>query len=330
MHYKAKDFVNGIHFSANIMQGLNMSDLSSNKLQFIRDLPADQDLFDDSHKRIASAITNVIKHGYNIRTIGLLGPWGSGKSTIINMVSSSLDSDKITFIYDAWVHQSDPHRRSFLESMISFLERRGILVSDEWKGELERLSRRSETHITENTPILTTWGVLITFSLLLLPLGYKIFTKENWNSPWSILIILPVIIALINYLCWRPKYTDLRKQSSRWESLKSWLSTNKAPYENRSIVGLFINKTVDRVTNRIIKTPDPTITEFDEIFKKILHAIDNKNKRLIVVIDNLDRIPTCEALVIWSTFRSFFYSSNDAEEEYNALLPHVVLRRTHV
>jgi predicted KAP-like P-loop ATPase len=99
---------------------------TSTPIQFLQDEAADSDFFDGSHKRTAEAIKTLIATDQEIRIVGLLGEWGSGKSTVLNILQRRLVEDALpysvyVFVYDAWLHQSDPPRRSFLECLTEFL-----------------------------------------------------------------------------------------------------------------------------------------------------------------------------------------------------------------
>jgi len=57
-------------------------------------------------------------------TIGLLGGWGSGKSSIIKTLQEYIneESDSKCFIYDAWKYSNDPFRRTFILELLEFLD----------------------------------------------------------------------------------------------------------------------------------------------------------------------------------------------------------------
>lgn len=83
------------------------------------DTVSDMDGSDDQvHLKIANQIVDIIKttntQGYSI---GLEGQWGSGKSTVLNLINKSLENEESTFLFyiDAWVHEGDFLRRVFLE-----------------------------------------------------------------------------------------------------------------------------------------------------------------------------------------------------------------------
>ena len=67
----------------------------SDELSFVDDLPVSSDEFEGgSHARVATAIVNTIKANDGGRAIGLEGKWGSGKSSVIEMVAARLSTEK--------------------------------------------------------------------------------------------------------------------------------------------------------------------------------------------------------------------------------------------
>ncbi|MEW6650502.1 MAG: P-loop NTPase fold protein, partial [Chloroflexota bacterium] len=57
----------------------------------ISDDPSDKDEFGDSHNRIAQTIANLMHTETGGKSIGLEGEWGTGKSTIIKLLSNALN-----------------------------------------------------------------------------------------------------------------------------------------------------------------------------------------------------------------------------------------------
>ena len=61
--------------------------------------------------------------------IGVEGSWGSGKSNMIRILKENYLSDSHYFFeYDAWGHQEDLQRRSFLETLTNCLVDKKILT----------------------------------------------------------------------------------------------------------------------------------------------------------------------------------------------------------
>ena len=294
----------------------NMPTTSTETINFICDKASACDEF-GIHTRIAKAIEKIVDSNQEVRTIGLIGSWGSGKSTILKILLENLekkDRKHILFIFDSWAHQSDPPRRSFLEEFIEFLSENKLLLKEHWDSDLERLSRRSETHNIQSSPSITLWGWIALFTLMVLPLGYRVFDAEKqWLSTQNILSLsimsLPILALCANYICWRPWSRIFSKYFLREVFSKEFWTKHKYPYKERSIASLFINKTTDKVVNKIIKTPDPTAIEFRDLYKKVLGSIQNTEAKIIIVIDNLDRIPGDEAQTIWATIGTLFAES---------------------
>lgn len=315
---------------------------AAKSLSFIRDDASDSDFF-GPHSRIAKAVGSVIQTHDELKVIGLVGAWGSGKSTVLKLVEKYLDendTEKRThvFTYDAWLHQSDPPRRSFLETLIGFLIRKGLTTEPRWRIRLDQLNRQIEDTETTSTPALTTSGRFLITSLFLLPIGMSLM-GHDWYSIWipvispkisiSIfwtgiaLVMLPAIIAVLIYLAWRPTWNPRNPIFRSWK--KNWIS-HKEPHAGESILTLFMNKEIQRQKHRVIRAPDPTAIEFQQIFREIIGEVSSSKSRLVIVVDNLDRLPEAAAVDLWATIRSFFLGVRESKgEKALEALPTVVL-----
>lgn len=317
-------------------------------LHFIRDEPAKQDLF-GSHDRLARAIAGVISTQHDLKVVGLLGAWGSGKSTVVELAQDHLERDDggtktFCFKYDAWLHQSDPPRRAFLETLIAFLiDKKLTLDSAKWQAKLDHLNRQIEDTEATTTPTLTTTGRLALLFLLLLPLGMQ-FVGHDWvidafgPSPKPYvhsavvvgisILFAPIIFAMLIYLYWRPTIWPFAWRwppfSRAFFSKANW-TTHRHPHEEDSIVSLVMNKEVQRVRNRITRSPDPTAIEFQSTFREIMDDVSKEGRRFLFIIDNLDRLPETEAVAMWGTIRSFFLGDAGAARATRGHLPTVIL-----
>ena len=91
----------------------------------VPDAPASKDQFNGPHARVALAMADVIRSERGGQSIGLSGSWGAGKSTVITLLRSALETDSNfrVWVFDAWAHEKDPLRRTFLETLIGFLSK---------------------------------------------------------------------------------------------------------------------------------------------------------------------------------------------------------------
>ena len=77
----------------------------------------------------------------------------------------------------------------------------------------------------------------------------------------------------------------------------------------------------------VTQSPDPTSVEFESVFRDLLdEALDQKKRKLLIVVDNLDRVEPSDALSIWSTLQTFLghrdYQRPDWIERLWVLIPY--------
>jgi hypothetical protein len=311
-------------------------------IKFIRDVPADDDFF-DTHTRVAEAIINAIGGNSEIKVVGLLGRWGSGKSTVAKKIVSLLEGRKDSgfriFIYDAWLHQSDPLRRSFLESLIGNLVRAGAIAKGKWTKELEKLSAPVEDTRTIETPSLSSDARWIGLSILAVPIGLgflKLDTlKEAFGRGATVLgrwtVILSVVLVLLPILTWVCIYLIRRPWKSVFNSAdgfkhKAFWRMLDEQGEPTSALQIFTDGQAKHKTTRTFRSTEPTSLEFGRMFQEIMREAAENNHRLIILIDNLDRVAEPEALQMWATIRSFFLASHETEDvKHEPFHPTVIL-----
>ena len=84
------------------------------------DLKDEHDAF--GHRDYATAISTVLLEAQAPFTFGLFGPWGVGKTTIIEEVGRQVDDGAAAFAYfDVWRYENDGLRRQFLRDLANQL-----------------------------------------------------------------------------------------------------------------------------------------------------------------------------------------------------------------
>lgn len=104
------------------------------------DSPAIEDLLDFAQYADALAESAAEKKGRGVVTIGIFGPWGSGKSTLMGLVRSRLEARGYVAVgFNAWRHDSEQGLREvFIESILSQLQERAPEDKKETASELLR------------------------------------------------------------------------------------------------------------------------------------------------------------------------------------------------
>lgn len=276
---------------------------------FINDEPAEEDFF-RTHTRLARAISAAIRSNPKLKVIGLLGRWGSGKSTVIHHLKAELSGEPSkpfrVFTYDTWLHQSDPVRRSFLESLHANLIEQKIGSVEVWRPRLEELSGHVETTEIQQTPVLTRDAKWILASLTPLPIAIGLLdldtVKEAWGSDWTLAGFVAFWLA-VTFLALPVLTTIIRYQ----------INKTKGAQSAESFLPLLLNRSVEKITSKTFRSPEPTSIEFGTVFRDVMSEVAKEGIRLVIVIDNLDRLAESDSLQMWATIRSFFLSSHHTD-----------------
>jgi hypothetical protein len=271
----------------------------------IDDSPASHDSF-GAHKSIAEAILQLVSTERGGRAITLTGAWGSGKSTVVNLILKSTREASIAdpanqlevFVFDAWAHEGDPLRRSFLERLIAALLSRAWIDKQRWKQKLTELERRKKVIDTTSSPVLEGPGIAMLILLYLIPLALVLISTNHffWHkyrvlSTGLVLYGLPPLLMFFYWLWHRRRPEDERKQTGL------------------DLVGLIVNRTINQTVTETFDSPDPTSVEFQKIFRDLAaEALDFEKfpeRKLLLILDNLDRVDASDALKLWSSMSTF-------------------------
>jgi Cdc6-like AAA superfamily ATPase len=259
-----------------------------------------------SHLPIAETLAKIIETGPGGQAIALTGSYGSGKSTVIKLLRKQLESDgglgKIkVFVFDAWAHQGDPLRRSFLQELYSFLVQQRWAGEGDFNRELEELSKRHETSTATPHAVIKWPGIAVLASLPVAAISTAWLDKVWWASFG---VLAPVIIAGV--------YIAITTAASK-----------KRGIDPETVYELFRTKPRDVVHMATVKNPDPTSVEFrkyfDDAAETVLESKSEKGRRLVIVLDNLDRLQPEDAMALFATMRTFFDPSSPDTPRERAL-----------
>lgn len=305
---------------------------SNNKKQypcFIKNAPCGNDKFEGkSQERLAKAIAKHFEKTDNIsdedkglpRIVGLEGIWGSGKSNVIRLLEKELKEQYYFFEYDAWGHQEDLQRRSFLELLTDKLIADKILYGNTkisikgggskdvtWNEKLKYLLARKTETVTEKYPRISNGMAAAILVAILTPIftfiAYSLKTQIEgwWFAIISILISgLPVIVALCVWI-------------------RAYKRDNKK-YNLSYLLAIYNDKIENDICYETLSEDEPTVMEFKAWMQNISdHIGKNKTKKLVVIFDNMDRLPAEKVKELWSSIHTFF--SEDGFTNIWAIIP---------
>jgi hypothetical protein len=329
-------------------------------IHLLPDEPTTADEF-GTHSRVAAAIAELITTERSGKAIAVIGAWGSGKSSVLHMVRARLAGVADVFVFDAWTHEGDPLRRTFLETLINFLwpENRSVDIKALW----DEVTLRKKTKVETNAPVLTWEGRTLGILLLIVPAGLAMFAAMvRMKEPsWTLVTIaltlslLPLIFVVVLGLG-----VGLRKIAAAASRLPRkpaigltvigsialaavaflyriplaqhtkprlivlvvpvFLAIVFAIYRSSTsgVLPLLLSRIVTTTRSESIESGDPSSIEFQRWFQSLV-AMHQKTKgrRLVIAIDNLDRVDSDLARQLWATMRTFFEFTSEAwpEEE---------------
>jgi hypothetical protein len=301
------------------------------KPKFIQITPHGVDKYEGkSAERVADAIKNHIEEYNNnndfAKIIGLDGEWGSGKSNIIRILTNKLGDNYYLFEYDAWGNQEDLQRRSFLEQLTTKLIDESILEGETtiskraggeekvfWNEKLKYLLAQKKETVSEKYPRISNGmaaaGAVSVLTPIFVFIAYA-FKPQQAQWWWNIIsVFISLIPILVSLVVWRRAC----KKDKRYKDLGYLLA-------------IYNDKIENDVNYETISDEEPSVTEFKSWMNDISNFIETKKKnKLIVVYDNMDRLPKDKVKELWSSIHTFF-----SEDGYKNIWVIIPFDKTHL
>jgi hypothetical protein len=242
------------------------------------------------HEEIAETLANIVAKCPTPFTIGLFGRWGSGKSTIANFLKNLLRKQEVpVVIFDVWKHEGDALRRTFLKEATNQLRSYGNDYFPEDFVLNERIensiSKTSEGKFKINQEKLKQLGTVLLIGVLILVVSGAIgYFLGFWEQFLYLISILFAIGAGGSFLLWLIKNAG------------QFLITETTTYGQDRFV-------------------DPH--QFEAEFARILK--DLKNRKVVIIFDNLDRVTHDKSVEVLSTIKTFLEPEDIKSEEKDVI-----------
>lgn len=216
------------------------------------------------------------------RVIGLEGKWGSGKSNVIKQLGSQelLKNDYAVIEFDAWAYQEDEYRISLMEHVTNMLSKTCPQKSNALKELIRKTLSKHEYEDVKFEPHFS--------GLLLFLLGTIAFTSlfgfilswfpDNDHYRWCrlLFVVVPWIVL----------------------SIYAWLKKK----EIDDLLVVFENAIRNGATTKSVYTREPSVSDLRQW---LCMASSECGKKLVVVVDNMDRLPDEKLKKLWSMIHIF-------------------------
>ena len=288
------------------------------------------------HERTARSLSAAINsfRGEN-RSIGLEGAWGSGKSTIVEIANKHLQGNQDGFKYhiftfDLWANQTGHFKRAFLESFITWAIDRFPSKKQSLLNKLGDVRSRKSKVVSSHYRKISLFGMAVIFLLYLTPViyawltpsafedgGLKVFglTTISGSTLAQFALILFTGLFVVHALMKMPRQGDLSQRMT--EGLSRSFS--------------LFNKESDQThTEQEVRDEDPTQYEFARLFRSIVGLLQDDRNTLVVVFDNIDRLPQAHVAETWAEVRAAINCENYERQQYSSVVSIVPYARAKV
>ncbi|MGV9340362.1 P-loop NTPase fold protein [Streptomyces sp. NPDC003688] len=259
----------------------------------------DQDRFD--HRSVSRELLGIVRGSTQPLAVGLLGPFGSGKSSVVRLLADELKGDKSWAILhlSAERHSGSARARGLLYGLLDEARRQDLITVKQWESEracLEGSRQRTAPRPTGKSakPGSTRW-----FSYPAAAGAALAWLLASLVAIW----LLGALVVAIGH------FFDRGAGVSAW----TWFAARGAgplttALSGTAVVAYVLGTAKDGALSTLKKheitltTPRPESTDdLEQVFSGLIEAID---RRLVVAIDDIDRLAAGEVLEAITTVRS--------------------------
>lgn len=257
--------------------------------RFLSDSPADQDNL-GTCKKTAESLLSFALDAEGISPpfiIGLFGPWGSGKSSVLKLLEDEAkELDRVVTVQiDAWKKSKDSFLRDFLRGIANKLNAERIINTNKKEDFIDRITKKKldqKTMWELKSPVKRALIYLVVSSIILIPGAWAISYLMQWHKLIDSITLPPIwvfqfaLAGLVTFLV--------------------HLVITEGKVQNTS-------------SSEPMDVTDPF--KFRAIFSELVGAVSKKGKQLCISIDNLDRCEPDEAIEIMRRIKTFMVDDKD-------------------
>ena len=302
-------------------------------VKLLHDEPSSDDLFGGHHRAGRSLpADDPPRHARAAHPRADRRRAGSGKSTTVGLVADRLKNNPKpipTFLFDAWGHQGDSLRRAFLEALVENAK------VNEWVGPdkiaklddaCTALAQKRRKNLTRPTPQSPITALLFWISVLLVPVAFLALqgsgVAKNLAAPeflgplienkWLWVMFAPIGVVALHIVLGLIFYGLRRTPRVRALFSIPVLDAHTAFGEQPLRSAARLVRRIDAETEaEHIDDLDPTTLEFQKQFFAVAdELLDEPGTRLLIVVDNLDRLEPNSAITLWANLGVFFVAAS--------------------
>ncbi|MFI6023673.1 P-loop NTPase fold protein [Streptomyces sp. NPDC051287] len=259
----------------------------------------DQDRFD--HRSVSRELLDIVRGSTHPLAIGLLGPFGSGKSSVVRLLADELRGDKHWAILhlSAERHSGSARARGLLYGLLDEARRQDLITVKQWESERACLDGGRQRTAPRPTAKSAKPGSARWFSYPVAGGIALVWLLASLIAIW----LLGTLVVVFGHMC------GLGADVSAW----TWFAAPGAgplttALSGTAVVAYVLGTAKDGALSALKKneitltTPRPESTDdLEQVFSGLIDAID---RRLVIAIDDIDRLAAGEVLEAITTIRS--------------------------
>ncbi|MEV7032865.1 P-loop NTPase fold protein [Streptomyces sp. NPDC093272] len=260
---------------------------------------SDQDRFD--HLSVSRELLDIVRGSTQSLAVGLLGPFGSGKSSVVRLLADDLrgDTDWAILHLSAERHSGSARARGLLYGLLDEARRQNLITAGQWESERACLDGGRQRTAPRPTAKSAKPGSVKWFRYPAAGGVALMWLLASLVAIW----LLGALVVMIGHL--RGVGVDV----SAW----TWFAAPGAgplttALSGTAVVAYVLGTARDGALGALKKheitltTPRPESTDdLEQVFSGLIDGID---RRLVIAIDDIDRLAAGEVLEAITTIRS--------------------------